>query len=155
MTELLEKMWYKPVCWKEFNIEEIRLMGRIKTGFNLDQYFSPQEESDAKTFLTSHSRNLTVNMLVDQNKIEIDVKDPLVIECIASTIKIYPTLGSITNNILFEELGENDIVSESTFEGTFKNIIDYYWITFYRQIFAMIIITEGIPFIMYVTLLLK
>ena len=94
-------------------------------------------------------------MLVDQNKIEIDVKDPLVIECIASTIKIYPTLGSITNNILFEELGENDIVSESTFEGTFKNIIDYYWITFYRQIFAMIIITEGIPFIMYVTLLLK
>ena len=77
MPELIEKIWYKPVCWKEFDVEENRLMGRIKTEFNLDQLFSYQEESDTKTFVTSHSRNVSVKMLVDSNKIEIEnVEDP-------------------------------------------------------------------------------
>jgi len=77
MRELVEKYWYKPICWKGFDVEETRLMGRIKTEFKFDQLFSNQEESDTKTFVTSHSRNVTVKMLVDSDKIETDVKDPL------------------------------------------------------------------------------
>ena len=63
-------------------------------------------------------------MLVDSDKIETDVKDPLQIECIACEIKINSTLGPASNNQLFEKLGETNIVSESAFEGKHKNIID-------------------------------
>ena len=73
-------------------------MGRIKTGLNLDQLFSNQEESDTKTCVTSHSRNVSVKMLVDSDKIETAVKDPLQIECIACEIKIISSLGPASNN---------------------------------------------------------
>ena len=47
-------------------------MGKIKTEFNLDTYFTVQDESDAKTFLTSTTRNVTIDMLVKSKKIEIN-----------------------------------------------------------------------------------
>ena len=47
-------------------------MGKIKTEFNLDMYFTIQDESDAKTFLASAARHVTVDMLVKYNKIEVE-----------------------------------------------------------------------------------
>jgi len=71
MSDLLEKSWYKPKIWKGFEKEETRLMGKIKTEFNLDTYFTVQDESDAKTFLASAARNVTIDMLVKSKKIEV------------------------------------------------------------------------------------
>ena len=69
MPEFVEKAWYKPIIYKGFEKEEIRLMGKIITEFILDECFSNVDESDTKTFLTSETRNLTIDMLENSKKI--------------------------------------------------------------------------------------